>query len=403
MGVIILQVGFYRMKKVVYEEVKNELKILNFTIKQSYEEIYPGDYTLLNPDYFVIGKGDVVLTGNNSYIDKLKIRTDTEISLFFGDVRFITTIKDANSNRAVNTKANTQIVESVIEGKKEGFYESVDIFGEKFFAYYSPIKNSNNDTIGMIGIAKPANEVDKMIFDALIPLGISIVVIILISLLFVTFYANDLIRDIKKIDKSLKNISGGNLNGTAYSGLLSRNDELGEIGNRVRNMQNELKNLIELDPLTNLYNRGTGNKRFRKVYEKAREHGTNFVVVIGDIDKFKGVNDTYGHDAGDLILKNVAKTLKKNMPKQSFVCRWGGEEFLMIFDEYSLDAAYDSLLNIKNEILELTVEYLEWKIKVSMTFGMAKGNVEKSMEELIKIADKKLYYGKENGRNQIVK
>lgn len=121
-----------------------------------------------------------------------------------------------------------------------------------------------------------------------------------------------------------------------------------------------------------------------------------------DIDYFKKVNDNYGHEAGDEVLKSVSGILKKHMTKDGFAIRWGGEEFILCFINDDESTTYKKLVSIMNEVRNLCVCYEDYKIKVTMTFGIAKGDVLKSVDEIIKIADDKLYSGKENGRNQIV-
>ena len=120
------------------------------------------------------------------------------------------------------------------------------------------------------------------------------------------------------------------------------------------------------------------------------------------MDGLKTINDTYGHDAGDIVLKEIASIIKKKMKGQGFVARWGGEEFMLGFENKNKEKAKKVLDAIVTEIRNTTIDYNGTVIDVTMTFGLVAGNEAKTAEELFKIADNRLYIGKNNGRNQIV-
>ena len=125
-------------------------------------------------------------------------------------------------------------------------------------------------------------------------------------------------------------------------------------------------------------------------------------IAIADIDFFKKINDTYGHDAGDKVLKAVAGLFMDKMKTYGRVCRWGGEEFLFVFYGRNGDAAYDALQEIYDEIHRLTVSYENEEIRITMTFGLEEYDQNDGMETAIRRADEKLYQGKETGRDKIV-
>ena len=127
-------------------------------------------------------------------------------------------------------------------------------------------------------------------------------------------------------------------------------------------------------------------------------------MVIGDIDFFKKVNDTYGHEVGDKVLVAVAKALKNSMTGSGFVARWGGEEFLIVFDETEYDEGLKKLQVCMDNVRKLQIadERLEMPIQVTMTFGITAGGAEDDMDNLLRIADERLYEGKTGGRNRIV-
>ena len=123
--------------------------------------------------------------------------------------------------------------------------------------------------------------------------------------------------------------------------------------------------------------------------------------MLGDIDFFKKVNDTYGHECGDIVLSEVATILNKNMRNQGFVARWGGEEFLLVFENCNLDEAVNKLEHILDEIRKKEISYKDEIVRITMTFGICQGSTD-DMDDVIRMADSKLYEGKAGGRNQIV-
>lgn len=165
----------------------------------------------------------------------------------------------------------------------------------------------------------------------------------------------------------------------------------------------KLQKIASLDPLTGLWNRWSMWEYIRAVEHDYETGNAEFVsIAIADIDFFKKINDTYGHDAGDEVLKAVAELFKDKMKTCGRVCRWGGEEFLFVFYGRNGDAAYDALQEIYDEIHRLTVSYENEEIRITVTFGLEEYDKNDGMETAIRRADEKLYQGKESGRDKIV-
>lgn len=166
-------------------------------------------------------------------------------------------------------------------------------------------------------------------------------------------------------------------------------------------MQRALRTLVETDVLTELYNRRSGHRRLKQIMEKAGCTKRPYSVSIGDIDFFKKVNDTYGHDCGDMVLKAVANTLRDHMRTRGFVARWGGEEFLLVFDDMTLDEAEASLNDLLSKIRSLKINYNDQIVRLTMTFGVTYGeNIDE--KDLLCRADDLLYEGKNSGRDRVV-
>ncbi len=166
--------------------------------------------------------------------------------------------------------------------------------------------------------------------------------------------------------------------------------------------QNEqLDELANKDPLTHLFNRRFMNKIMDQRMENLKKTGKRFTMILGDIDDFKKVNDTYGHDAGDAVLSTVASTILGSVRDEDSVCRWGGEEILILISD-PLETASLAAERIRSRIESNVVTFGGQDIRVTMTFGVAESIPGYRIEHLIQQADDKLYYGKKHGKNQVV-
>ena len=161
-----------------------------------------------------------------------------------------------------------------------------------------------------------------------------------------------------------------------------------------------LRQQASTDTLTGLHNRRSANDYIEKLIKKNDEKG--FCVCMCDIDFFKKVNDSYGHDIGDKVLAGVAQTLVENVTEDCLVSRWGGEEFLIIFPNMNGDEAKMILDKIRSRIKKVEFDTGSKKFNITITYGLAEYGFDGDAESVVKEADDKLYIGKENGRDQIV-
>lgn len=386
----------------MHEEVKNGLVDLNATISTLYDQVYPGDFTTIEQeDGLYLLKGGNQLNGDFAIIDQIKKNTGIDITITYQDTRVITTLHNSAGERLVGTRVGAAVKKMVYEQGQPTFYPEVKIEGKGYFAYYAPLKNSDGTIIGMLFVAKPSDHVNKLVRDAVMPIFLIGLLAMVVVGFFTIRFTNKLIGAIDKIEVFLEKISKGNLNAELSAEVLTRKDELGEMGQHVVKMQKALRELIEQDLLTGLNNRRSGEKKLKQVQIDNTRTGLPFSVAIGDIDHFKRVNDTYGHECGDVVLANVSGRLKRHMKGNGFAVRWGGEEFLLVYDRCNKEKAVGCLEDLMQEIRAAKIQYGEEVVQVTMTFGIEDGS-EDNLDHIIRSADEKLYYGKNNGRNQIV-
>ena len=125
-------------------------------------------------------------------------------------------------------------------------------------------------------------------------------------------------------------------------------------------------------------------------------------LFICDIDFFKKVNDTYGHNAGDAMLKHVSGLISGNSRICDGVYRWGGEEFIVILPDTGLVAAAEMAERVRSVVEESVCEFEDLKIKATMSFGVTQIDKTLSIEDNVKVADERLYRAKEGGRNRVI-
>ena len=400
-GFLIMAIAYHQCTKTIYAEIEISLHNTIHTVNQLFDVAYPGDYKLTGEAAFQLYKGDSDITTRYELIDQVKQDTGLDITLFFDNTRILTTICDTDGRRIIGSAAPDIVTSQVLRKGETHFYTNTMINGQKYFSYYAPLYNQGNSVVGMLAVLKPGEAVAAAITKSMYPFLIADLLVMLLIVACNFIYTRHFASAITKINRFLADVSGGNLNSELDNSVLGRNDEFGDIGRSAINMQHSLRRMIEQDTLTELFNRRSAHRKLQSILPKADSQGEAFSICIGDIDFFKQVNDTYGHDCGDLVLKAVADTLREHMYSCGFAARWGGEEFLLVFDHMSAYQAYDSLEALLNKIRDLEIPYNDEILHVTMTFGLADGKTT-DLQKLLKIADDNLYQGKTAGRNQIV-
>lgn len=156
------------------------------------------------------------------------------------------------------------------------------------------------------------------------------------------------------------------------------------------------------DALTGLYNRRHFDAVFEREFLRSKRYKSNLSIAIIDIDFFKKINDTYGHLCGDNILKETAYLILDTFRKTDIVFRYGGEEFVILLTETSLEKAKIPLERLRKKIEEFNFVFKGQKVNLTVSIGAAEVNEKtNSAEEFLDYADKALYRAKNNGRNQM--
>ncbi len=165
-----------------------------------------------------------------------------------------------------------------------------------------------------------------------------------------------------------------------------------------KQLEKELEKLATTDILTQAYNRVKFEEIIGSEVERAKRYDHSLSVIMFDIDHFKDVNDTYGHVAGDYVLKKVADITRENMRKTDYLIRWGGEEFMIISPETDLEKAGALAERIREVIESFSFDKAG---KITVSFGVTQFNHDDTEDTFLKRADDTLYKAKTNGRNRV--
>ena len=172
---------------------------------------------------------------------------------------------------------------------------------------------------------------------------------------------------------------------------------------RISAYQDQLENMATTDKLTGIHNRQAFDIVMDGLIKDIQRKQFDLSVILIDIDHFKQVNDEFGHLAGDDVIKNVVHICADRIRESDVLCRWGGEEFLILLKECSLDYAHHLAQTIRNAVKQATTPYKEKSISVTISAGVCQYRPGEKKDAMLSRVDKLLYAAKEKGRNLVEK
>lgn len=358
-----------------------------------------------------------VLIDDFKSIYKEHIKNDyIDIYIFNNNGEIISSLKEEN-----------QFFRSFFEYKKKNLEELVrptiiTFLNKKYIVQVIPIKNGDNSEY--ISIFADYDSIlapyELQVFNLLIIFTLTALIMVPIIIYFSGIIIKpiyELVKESLKIKRrryeSIKKVESSILE---VSYLSSAFEDMSESIHRYQNSLEEqvkerTKELIEknqellklsiTDKLTEIYNRAKLDKTLQEEFNRSKRYKTEFSVILIDIDFFKKVNDTFGHQIGDDVLKESAQVLKDSIRLTDVLGRWGGEEFLIISPQTNLEGAVKIAEHINNAIK--LYKFKTYPNKVTMSIGVASYFEDMSkIEEIVLNADKSLYKAKENGRDRVV-
>lgn len=168
----------------------------------------------------------------------------------------------------------------------------------------------------------------------------------------------------------------------------------------LQKMNAELDSMAHIDSLTNIYNRRSFEDTFNRLVSTKSNQDSSYWLALLDLDNFKAVNDSYGHNIGDLVLISLAELIKQKLDENELLGRWGGEEYILLLQQDNKKLAQIVLESIRYDVESLMIESDTGPIKVTVSIGVAKYQQE-SLNTGVKNADKALYQAKAGGKNKI--
>ncbi|GGB98165.1 hypothetical protein GCM10011352_25330 [Marinobacterium zhoushanense] len=185
-------------------------------------------------------------------------------------------------------------------------------------------------------------------------------------------------------------------------------DEIGELAAAFNRMSRdlacahaEMREAAVRDPLTQLHNRRYFNEQAALAFEQAMRYDQPLCVMIADLDHFKQINDSFSHGVGDEVLKRVAQLLQQNIRKSDILARHGGEEFVILFPQTSLQQAYERCERLRRQIEASDWQQVHPQLRVTLSIGLNDALALGSIERMLSAADEALYAAKRAGRNRI--
>lgn len=178
-------------------------------------------------------------------------------------------------------------------------------------------------------------------------------------------------------------------------------DEMETLAEAAQHAIEEQRKKAMHDALTGLPNRESYQQRVEQEIHRIQRYGGSLSLIVCDIDLFKRINDSYGHLAGDKVLKIIAKSLQTNLRDSDFIARFGGEEFVALMPETSAKEAEIVAEKLRKKIESSPFNFKKEPVQITISFGISQFSAGETIEDVFARADKALYKAKENGRNQI--
>ena len=186
------------------------------------------------------------------------------------------------------------------------------------------------------------------------------------------------------------------------SDLREANETLSKQLGEIARLKDELKEQVIRDPLTGLFNRRVIDETIVKELSRMDREGSQMCILMLDIDRFKTVNDTYGHDAGDLVLVELSDLLRKTVRESDWVIRFGGEEIMILLMDTGIDHGTKKAGEIRELVEALRFSAPEMPSGITVSIGVAEYPAHgRNWEEIVVAADEELYKAKATGRNRV--
>lgn len=240
LGLFTILLGKVRINEVVTGSIENGLKGAAVSVRDTLGCVDEGSYQLVEDKLY---KGEFNVSDATQIADNIKAASDMDVTVFYGDTRYMTSVLDANGNRVVGTQAGEAVINTVLKGGKEYFSTDVNVEGHPYFGYYIPLYDAGN-VVGMIFTGMPQADAKAQILSITSLLGAVSGIITVICIICIVFAVNSMVNGLKIGADALEQVSKGKLNVDLSEKALKRKDEIGNINRAVQSLKQELLNII---------------------------------------------------------------------------------------------------------------------------------------------------------------
>lgn len=242
-GVATLLISVSRMRSGMNDLSRERVVSLCNALKQSYVQMYRGNWEY-DADTQILYKGVYNISDTYNMLDKISEEDNVEITIFWGDTRVITTVRNEDGSRFVNTQAGEAAINATLKGGEGYFNPDTVINGKPYYSYYSPLTNNDGSIVGMFFVGIPSENVNSLINSASLSVMLVVIFLLVGTCVVVLFIALNLIKTINSCVNAVVTMEAGNLNVNAEVGFFDRGDELGMLAESINKMAGHFKSII---------------------------------------------------------------------------------------------------------------------------------------------------------------
>lgn len=243
LGVVMLWLNNQRVVSVLSAAIENGLKASAISVLDSLEEVNDEAFYINENDELY--KGDYNITEHTRLADELRASTKTDITVFFGDTRYMTSVLDENGQRVLRTQAGEAVVNTVVKGGKDYFSTDVIVAGQEYYGYYVPLTDeTTGQIVGMVFAGMPRADASRQIMSITILIAGIVIVVAIVCALIVYILVSAMVKRLNVGVDVLSQLSGGKLNVQLDKGLLEGKDEIGDISRSIDKLKGNLIDII---------------------------------------------------------------------------------------------------------------------------------------------------------------
>ena len=242
LGIIIVLLSNARINTVVTNSILTGLKSAAVAVRDTLTYVDEGDYGFDRNNKFC--KGEFNISKSPELVDNIKEASDIDITIFYGNIRYMTSLLDSSDNRMIGTRAGDEVVKEVIENGNEYFSRNVDVYGEKYFGYYIPLYNNEGTPVGMVFAGIPQADAKAQIQSILLVMVGIVFATAVLAAIFLVFIVRRLVQALRKGSVALEQVAHGDFNVELDRTVLKRKDEIGNISRAIMRLKEELSGTI---------------------------------------------------------------------------------------------------------------------------------------------------------------